>query len=67
MKIACSLLLMSAVMSHTSCCNTMNAAVARTMCCKDKCCKEQCIGDKCPCGDCPSLNKVKAATMLLPI
>ena len=55
-----------AALSLSACCHTMNAAVAKTMCCHDKCCEKQCIGDKCPCGKCPSLTKIKLATALLP-
>jgi len=55
------------VLSLSGCCHAMNAAVMRSMCCKDKCCEQKCIGDKCPCNKCPSETKVKLATALIPI
>lgn len=67
MKSIAFLIVSVSALALSGCCHTMNAAVMRTMCCKDKCCRQKCIGDRCPCGDCPSEKKVKVATMLLPI
>lgn len=67
MKIILPVLAALCALNLTGCCHAMNAAVMRSMCCKDECCQKKCIGDKCPCGKCPSETKVKLATALIPI